>query len=46
MKKFERLNYQVLSDAFVRNGWKKHHLFMIGDSWAAYHHAAGHDSLF
>ena len=33
MKKFERLNYQVLSDAFVRNGWKKHHLFMIGDSW-------------
>ena len=33
MKKFERLNYQVLSDAFVCNGWKKHHLFMIGDSW-------------
>ena len=29
----ERLNYQVLSDAFVRNGWKRHHLFMIGDSW-------------
>ena len=33
MEKFERLNYQVLSDAFVRNGWKRHHLFMIGDSW-------------
>ncbi len=33
MEKCERLNYQVLSDAFVRNGWKRHHLFMIGDSW-------------
>ncbi len=33
MKKFERLNYQVLSDAFVRNGWKKYHLFMAGDYW-------------
>ncbi|MBO7482137.1 MAG: hypothetical protein J6T63_08520 [Bacteroidales bacterium] len=33
MEKFERLNYQVLSDAFVHNGWKRHHLFMIGDSW-------------
>ena len=33
MEKCERLNYQVLSDAFVRNGWKRHHRFMIGDSW-------------
>jgi hypothetical protein len=33
MEKFERLNYQVLSDAFVRNGWKKYHLFMAGNYW-------------
>lgn len=33
MEKFERLNYQVLSDAFVRNGWKRYHLFMAGNYW-------------
>ena len=33
MEKFERLNYQVLSDAFVRNGCKKYHLFVASDCW-------------
>lgn len=33
MEKCERLNYQVLRDAFVRNGWERHHKFMIGETW-------------